>query len=945
VDEAEIIGRDAELHAISAFLEPSVEPGALLIEGAAGIGKTTLWRSGVERATERGWRVLTAGPAAAESRLAFAAIGDLLGDEVHAVASELPEPQKHALDVALLLDEPQGAPPNERAVAVAALGALRVLARDRSVLIAVDDVQWLDRASADVLSFVARRLGDDPVALLLAQRTDEASGVPLGLERAFGNGLRRVQVPPLTLGATHRLLNSHLGVTLPRPTLRRVHVACAGNPFFALEIGRVLKERPTAADEPLPVPHDIEQLAGRRIEQMSAAGRAAVLAAALLAEPTVAIVERATDRTGLEEAVAAGIVVADGHGLRFAHPLFAESATWHTTDTRRRDMHLRLAALLPDSEARTQHLALGTSEPAGDVALTIERAAEDGRWRGARSSAAALMEHAARLTPHDDVDDLARRVAKASHWWIDAGDTRRSVALLEQHVDRLPPGPRRLDALHAKARAVEDRGACRAILEDALAEADGYPGHEVIFLFGICYALNHALEFDDSRERARTAVEVAERNGDQELLVLALGMAGGLHVGQACLETLHRARELERDLDWFDPYDSPGIWLARWLLESDELDVARSLFLEQQERAIGEGDDWSRAWILCHLAEVECRAGNYEAAGAYAETGLELAEQTDHVYVLNTLLYSRALVAAHVGDSIAARAAAEESLAAAQAVHSRLFAIRPRIVLAFLAVSERRYEEALQHLDGLAEVALRGPYWVAYPFWGDLFEALTSLGQLGRAESLLAELGALVHAERPGTAPVLARCRGLVLAASGSLDEAAVALEESLRLQQERPVPLESARTLLALGEVHRRAKRRRIARETLQEAHDRFTRLGARLWAERTEKEMARIGGRAPAGDELTPSERQIAELVAEGMTNKEVAAVLVVADRTIESALTQIYRKLDVRSRTELTRKLAEGDVLGAERGSERLVGSSSADDGRTRGVDVVGTREGEE
>jgi DNA-binding NarL/FixJ family response regulator len=145
-----------------------------------------------------------------------------------------------------------------------------------------------------------------------------------------------------------------------------------------------------------------------------------------------------------------------------------------------------------------------------------------------------------------------------------------------------------------------------------------------------------------------------------------------------------------------------------------------------------------------------------------------------------------------------------------------------------------------------------------------------------------------------------------VLAGSGSLDEAAAALVESLRLQEERTLPLERARTLLALGEVQRRAKRRRIARETLQEALEIFEQLGARLWAERARKEMARIGGRAPTNDELTPSERRIAELVAEGKTNREVATILVVADRTVESALTQIYRKLDVRSRTELARKL---------------------------------------
>lgn len=910
----------------------------MLIEGGAGIGKTTLWRCGVDWATERDWRVLTAGPAASEARLAFAAIGDLLGETIHAVAAELPPPQKHALDVALLLDDPVGPPPNERAVAVAVLEALRVLARKRPVLIAVDDVQWLDRPSADVLAFVARRLDNDNIALLLAQRTEEASGVPLGLERAYGERLQRVELPPLSLGAIHRMLHSRLGLTLPRPELRRIHGACGGNPFFALEIGRVVREKPASADEPLPVPHDVEQLAGRRIERMSRSGRDAVLGAALLAEPTAAVVERAADTTGLEEAVAAGILVADGHGLRFEHPLLAEAATWHTTDTRRREMHLRLAALLRDPEAKAQHLALGTSEPDREVAATLERAAEDGYRRGARSSAAALMEHAARLTPHDELDDRARRTTMAAHWWTDAGDMRRSVDLLEQLVEELPRGPRRLDALHALARAVEDRDACRTILEDALAEADGYPWHQVVFLFGLCYALNHDLEFDESRERAQLAVDIAERSGDQTLTVLALGMVGGLHVGQGCLEALNTARDLERELDWFDPYDSSAIWLARWLLENDELDAARDLFLKQQATATEQGDDWSRTWIEWHLAEVECRAGNYEAARAYAETGLELAEQTDHVYVLNVLLFSRALVAAHVGDVSAARADAEKSLAAGEEVHSKFLTVRPRIALAFLAVSERRYEDALQHLDGLAEVALKGPYWVAYPFWGDLFEALAALSQFERAQSLLEELDAL-SVERPAIAPGVARSRGLVLAASGSLDEAAIALEESLRLQR---LPFERARTLLALGEVQRRAKRRRIARETLQEAFDTFTEIGARLWAERAAQELARIGGRAPSEDALTPTEQRIAGLVAEGMTNKEVAATLVLADRTVESALTQIYRKLDVRSRTELARKLA---VLGTERVGESLVRSSGADEQRTRGGDVVGTREGKE
>jgi DNA-binding CsgD family transcriptional regulator len=674
---------------------------------------------------------------------------------------------------------------------------------------------------------------------------------------------------------------------------------------------------------------------------MSPAGRDAVLAAALLADPTAAVVERAADRVGLEAAVAAGILVADGHGLRFVHPLFAEAATWLTPDTRQREMHLRLAPLLADSEAQAQHLALGTSEPASAVAATLERAAEDAHRRGARSSASVLMEHAARLTPDDELDDAARRTTNAAHWWTDAGDMRRAMALMEQLVDRLPHGTRRLDALHARARAAEDRQVCRRVLEGALAEADGYPSHQVIFLFGLCYALNDALDFDESRERARLAVELAEQSGDQTLLVLALGMAGGMHVGQSCVDVLRKACAVERELDWFDPYDSPAVWLAWWLLANDELGPARQLFLEQLATTVEQGDDWSRTWFHWHLAELECRAGNYQTARDHAETGLELAEQSDHVYVLNVLLHSRALVAAHVGDAATARSYAEESIATAEAVHSRLHTLRPRIALAFLAVSQQRYADALQLLDGLPEVALNGPYWATYPFWGDLFEALVSLKELERARSLLADIDARGHlAERPASAPVLARCRGLLLAASGSLDEAATALEESLRLQLERPLPLERARTLLALGEVQRRAKQRRIARETLQQALEIFEQLGARLWVDRARNEIARLGGRAPTGDALTPSEQRIADLVAEGMTNKEVAAVLVIADRTVESALTQIYRKLDVRSRTELARK-----VLGTERGGEGPVRSGGTDEDRPPGVDVVGAREGED
>jgi len=469
-----------------------------------------------------------------------------------------------------------------------------------------------------------------------------------------------------------------------------------------------------------------------------------------------------------------------------------------------------------------------------------------------------------------------------------------------------------LEALTAKARAVEDRRVHRRLLEDAVAEADGYPNHQVRLLLQLCYALTHAQEFDAARERAHVAVEIAARTGDATLVVLALSMAGRLNVVRGGLELLRRARDLEPAAETVDAYESPTTWLGWWLLANDELDAARRLLVDQHRRAIDDGDEWNRTVLHWPLTEVECRAGNYEGARAYAEEGAELAEQSDSLYALWQSTYCRALVAAHTGDGATASAHAEHSLTQARAVHSELLAARPRIVLGFLAVSKGRYEDALHHLAGLPELGLRGPYSVTYPFWGDLFEALVSLGEVERAHSLLADLDRhRLAIERPGTAPVLARGRGLVLAASGSLEEGVASLEEALHLQQARPAPLERARTLLALGEVQRRAKQRRAARKTLQEALTSFESLGASLWAERARTEIARIAGRAPSGSGLTVTERRLAELVAEGRSNKEAAAALFVTPKTVETQLSRIYAKLGIHSRAELARHVGESKV----------------------------------
>jgi predicted ATPase len=282
----EVVGRELELATIAAFVDGSASGvRALVLEGEAGVGKTTLWLAGVDAARERGHWVLESRPAAAEARFAFAGVSDLLGGVLAEVLDTLPTPQADALRAALLLKRAGDAPPNERAVAAGALSALRTLCAVRPVLLAVDDVQWLDPPSAAVLAFAWRRLRDEPAGLLLAGR----AGVPAHGSLVEAERVERLAVGPLSLGATHRLLQARLGLVLSRPALLRVHEVAAGNAFFALELGRAFERRGATlvAGEPPPVPDRLRELVRERLSALPAATREALAAAAALSRATL----------------------------------------------------------------------------------------------------------------------------------------------------------------------------------------------------------------------------------------------------------------------------------------------------------------------------------------------------------------------------------------------------------------------------------------------------------------------------------------------------------------------------------------------------------------------------------------------------------------------------------------------------------------------------------
>lgn len=906
-----MVGREPELAEIDGFLNARGElPGALLLEGAPGIGKTTLWQAAIDRARKSLYRVFIARPTGAETQISYAGLGDLLEEALPEALPVLPAPQARALRVALLLEEPLGAPPDQRAVAVAFLGALRALAECGPVLVAVDDIQWLDPPTATILEFAARRLGRSDVGLLMTLRSDEQPTIPLGLDRAFGNdALHRVSVRPLSLEGLHHLIAGHLGRAFPRPVMRRLHQTSGGNPFFALELARALARRESelAPGEPLPIPRTLGELVRERLAELPEETLGALLAAAAHPEPTMALIDAVVGGdawTRLRPAAEAQIVLLEGGQVAFTHPLLA-SAVYGDADPRlRREVHRRLAEAATDPESRGRHLAMATEGPDEQVAVELDKAAEAALIRGAPAVGADLWEEASRLTADGHLDAWGRRAFEAAKALAEAGAGKRALGLGQKVVDRLPPGPMR-----AEARAwLLGWGPDPSFGEEALREAKGDLRVEALVRQAIAENIILLGDLRAALHEAQTAVTLAERAGDSTALVLALTSLGYIEGKRAIGDArshLERAVELEPSGGRLGATGPPGIWLGLWHMWVDDLDRARQLFIHEYHRSLERGDEYWQAGLSLHLAEVEWRTGNWDRAQRYADECLRLDEEIGFEQPLCAPLFARSLIDSHRGEIERARADALRGLALAEEIGDRLWPMSLRWVLGFIEFSVGEYAAALSHHRWLFEEqerqGIENPSVV--PFAADLIEALVAVGDLGSAQTHLESLelrGAKLGT--PWPACVVGRCQGLLRAAQGDLDGAGEVLDRTLDQHNDLPYPFELGRTLLVKGQVHRRAKAKRAARDSIDRARRIFERLGASLWAERARDELRRVGLRPPAPLELTPTEQRVAELAASGLTNRQVAEALFVSPKTVEANLARVYRKLGIRSRAEL-------------------------------------------
>ena len=917
-----LVGREEELERVELFLRSLHEgPSALLIQGEAGAGKTSIWESALAGAAELGQCVLTARPAEAEASYAYAALGDLLGGHVETVGA-LPGRQRRALQVALLLDDAAEEAPDQHSVALGLLGVLGRLARGRPVVLAVDDVQWLDAPSELVLRFAARRLRDLQAGLLVAWRTDGGEPVPLELERALDLELLRLR--PLSFGAVQRLLQDQLGFLPPRPALRRLYELSDGNPFFALELGRAMCDGTLELKPGERLPVALEELVNARLGALPAESRDALAGAAALAQPTVELVEAVTGsgRDALNEAVRAQVAELRDGRVQFTHPLLASGAYAAVEASRRRELHRRAAQHAIDPEERARHLALAATGPDEPVADALEAAARRAESRGAPPAAAELYERAARLTPPAARRDLLRRRMKQGFCEFQTGDGHRARELLDEVVGALEPGPDRARALISLARVRsydDDLRAAEALFRQALAEAEGDDdilagaGENLAsILFRLRERLQEAIELTAAAEHAARAAGntgwLAETLGSRLIAQAALGrtdeatetLAAALEIQEACGDQRALAQPL---------FQVGVVWL--WW---DELERAKEAFEQLATRAREMGDEGSLPYVLVLSAQVECVRGDFPLAARHAEEGYQLAEQGGQATLGAYLLALRAAAHAGAGEPAAARAAAGTALELAERTSGRPAEHFARGALGLAELSVGRAAEAADALGPLVEFLRREQ--IVEPGTArvvpDQIEALITLGQLDAAAELLDWFAtSTAHLKRPSALAAAARCGGLLLAERGEAEGALAELARAVELSEQSPVPLERSRALLCLGAMHRRARHKRDARTALEAALAGFERLGASAWAERARTELGSVGGRERTRGLLTPTESRVAELVAEGLQTKQVAAALFVSGKTVEGHLTNIYAKLGVHSRTELARRMRDGEA----------------------------------
>jgi DNA-binding CsgD family transcriptional regulator len=900
----EIVGRDQDLTCIRSFIDNAGPgPSALVLVGEPGIGKSALWLAGVEHAAAQERLVLASRPAEAERSLAYVGIGDLFERALDDVLPRLSPPRRRALEGALLVEDTAPNAVDSRALGLAVRDGLQMLAERLALVVAIDDLQWFDAASTDALAFALRRLDACRVLFLLARRSAGAAQ-PSAIEQALAEkSVERLSLGPLSVGALHRLLRDRLHRAFARQTLLRIYERSEGNPFYALELGRALGLE-VDLTQPLPVPRTLEGLLRARLVGLPAATREALAFAAALGAPSSSLLERAgVDPHALDAAVVAHVIDREDGTLRFSHPLLS-SVLYAELGDERRSIHRRIAEVVDDPLDRARHLGLAAAGADAEVAAVLDEAARIASGRGAAALAAELAEHALRLTPPAAQDERRRRALAAAQLHHAAGEWTRARTLTTDLLAETGIGSVRPEALMLLSE-LENQDRSIVLLDEALWEARSRPAMQSAILCRLAWARRFK---EEGMRHAREAFELADEVGDDVLRAQARAVQAVLvwFAGENDTpeELSARARDFANAVGGEHMVREATQAIVNTLAPASRRDEARALF-EREYAAWRERDEPRAARASWGLAWVEFWAGHWELAADHAarahdisiQYGLEMPQ--DHLPI--------AVIAAYRGLFEVAR---EHSRRALDLAAGRLAVLVPqhRAVLGLVALSNADMPAADDWLDQAdrhaASMGWREP---SVRWWtGDRVELLLELGRPDDAVRVLDRWEAdAVRVEREWVLAHVQRCRGLVAAARGELEAALDFLAQAVVEHEAVGDPFGRGQALLAVGIVRRRMRQKRLAREAIEAALEAFETVGASGWAAKARAELGRIGGRTRA-EGLTPAERRVASLVAEGRTNREVAAALFLGERTVASHLNRIYAKVGVRSRTELAVRL---------------------------------------
>ncbi len=915
-DAGSIVGRVDEIHALRAFVNSSrYGPAALVFTGEPGIGKSTLWREGLRFAEERGFGICRCRPVDAEAQLAFTSLSDLLVEVADDDLGALPEPQRRALGVALLRAEPDGLELPPRAVAVATLGLLQHLARQNPIVVGIDDAQWMDQPSQRVLAFVVRRLRTERVGFLIATRAARENSILDDVEPDAGVRVVEQQVVALDTGQIDTIVRERVGDALSPRDVQKLHEMAGGNPMFALHLARAWVDRGATTDGSLPVPDTLLSVVSDRLDGLGPAIEV-VQVAAMLRRPTVSTVTGllgpgAFDQ--LRSAESAGVVTLDGERVLLAHPLLGSAAYSRLDSAQRTQLHARVAATVDDIEEQGRHLALAADGPDGAVAEKLDHAALRAGARGAPDASAELWDAAARFTPADQREAARERRLNATRCVFELGRVERAKAKLDDLLVDAPAGPTRAQALALRAWAVaslEGFGPAARCFQSALDEVDAGSTMEIEVLQGLAWS-RHLNDVPLAEQLARRALALAELGGDDEQIAVSqtlvdfLCSLGGKGIS---IDAVARAVEVVQPSSRRLQIMCRPDWLHGMLLMwEDRLPEALQRFQTMRADAIARGDEQSLPFVLFHLARAELLLGSWTTAVATAaecvRSTIESGQDSERPFSI----LINALVSGHLGDVAAAELEIVQGMALAERFGAGPALLELLATRGFLELSVGRFDDADRTLGEVARMAsdigLLEPGLFRYH--GDAIEAKIALGRLDEAEALLETARATADAlHRPWLDLVVGRGSAALRAARGDLDGASELLSAVLLSDRARQ-PFERARTELVLGTVHRRNRQKKAARTALLAAEAEFSRLGARIWLDRARSELSRVGGRA-ASDDLTPTERQVAELIAAGRTYREAAAELFISPKTVQWNLSKVYSKLGIRSRAELPGRL---------------------------------------